>query len=139
VQNFRGDEIGNSWLRNSRLFEPSRYIDVIKLHISIFGTKIMLNGVSPIDVKCRRCAMQAETLGHILGMCLQTKTKRIRRHDQIRDFILDKLPKGFSTFVELVGGDLKKPDLMMKVQEKLMMVVDVTVRYGNKTCLLRED
>jgi len=75
--------------------------------------------------------------GAILGM--NTKTKRIRWHDQIRDFIVDKLPKAFSTFVELVGGDLKKPDLMMKVQEKLMMVVDVTVRYENKMSLLRED
>jgi len=137
VRDFRGDKIGNSWLRNPRLLKPSRYIDAIKLRTNTIGTKVVLNRVSPIDVKCRRCGMQAETLGHILGMCLHTKSKRIRRHDEIKDLVADKLPKGFSTFVEPVvnvAGDLKKPDLVIKHRERLM-VVDVTVRYENRTSL----
>jgi len=62
-----------------RLLKPSRYIDAIKLRTNTIGTKVVLNRVFPIDIKCRRCGMQAETLGHILGMCLYTKPKGIRR------------------------------------------------------------
>ncbi|KAH0944389.1 hypothetical protein HN011_001680 [Eciton burchellii] len=70
-------------------------------------------------------------------MCLHTKNKRIRRHDEIKNFIADRLPRRFSTFIEPavnVGGELKKPDLVIKDQERLM-VVDVTVRYENRTSL----
>jgi len=56
-------------------------------------------------------------------MCLHTKAKRIRRHDDIKDLVADKLPKEFSTFVEPVvnvAGDLKKTDLVIKHREGLM-------------------
>jgi len=79
--------------------------------------------------------MQRENLGHILGMCHYTKNKRITRHDKIKHFIAERLRQRFSTFIEpavKVGGDLKKPDLVIKDQDRLM-VVDVTVRYENRT------
>jgi hypothetical protein len=69
--------------------------------------------------------------------CLHTKNKRIKRHDEIKHFIAGRLPERFSTFIEPavnVGGDLKKPDLVIKDQDRLM-VVDVTVRYENRTTL----
>jgi len=49
---------------------------------------------------CRRWRMQRETSGHILWMCLHTKSKRIRRHDEIKHFIAGRLPERFSTFFE---------------------------------------
>jgi len=70
-----------------------------------------------------------------LGMCNHTKNKRIRRHDEIKHFIAERLPQRFSTFIEpavKVDGDLKKPDLVIKDQDRLM-VVDVTVRYEKRT------
>jgi len=70
-----------------------------------------------------------------LGMCHHTKNKRIKRRYEIKHFIAERLPQRFSTFIEPVvnvGGDLKKPDLVIKDQDRLI-VVDVTVRYENRT------
>jgi hypothetical protein len=44
-------------------------------------------------VKCRKCTVHNETLGHILGQCTYTKVQRIRRHDEIRDIVTQKLAK----------------------------------------------
>jgi hypothetical protein len=68
-------------------------------------------------------------------MCHHTKNKRLRRHDEIKHFIAERLPQRSSTFIEPAvkgGGDLKKPDLVIKDQDRLL-VVDVTVRYENRT------
>jgi hypothetical protein len=40
-----------------------------------------------------------ETLGHILGQCTHTKSARIRRHDEIKDFIETAAQKVNSTEV----------------------------------------
>jgi len=58
-------------------------------------------------------------LRHILGMCMHTESKRITRHDEIKDFIAERAPERFSVFVEPVvnvSGDLKKLDLIIKDQ-----------------------
>jgi hypothetical protein len=68
-------------------------------------------------------------------MCHHTKNERIRRHDEIKHFIAEVLPQRFSTIIEpavRVGGDLKKPNLVINDRDRLM-VVDVTVRYENRT------
>jgi hypothetical protein len=68
-------------------------------------------------------------------MCNHTKNKRIRRHDEIKHFIADRLPQRFSTFIEpavKVDGNLKKPHLVIRDQDRLM-VVDIKVRYENRT------
>jgi hypothetical protein len=61
--------------------------------------------------------MQRETLGHIPRMCLHTRNKLNRRHDEIKHIIAGRLLERFSTFIEPivnVGGDLKKRDLVIK-------------------------
>lgn len=98
---------------------------------------MVLNRVKPTNTMCRKCGMQQETLGHILGLCIYTKNNRIRRHDEIKELIADKVSKKCSVFVKpvvSVTGDLKKSDLVIKDQERLM-VVDVTVRYENRDSL----
>jgi len=135
VQDFRGDKICNAWLRNTKLLKSSRRIDALNLRTNTYGTRIVLKKVSPINTMCRGCGMQRETLEHILGMYHHTKNERIRRSDEIKHFIAERLPQRFSSFIEpavKVGGDLKKPDLGIKDQNRLM-VVDVTVRYENRT------
>lgn len=70
-------------------------------------------------------------------MCIHTKNKRIRRHDKIKNFIAQKASKRTSVFVEpavMVTGELKKPDLVIKDQERLW-VVEVTVRYEDRANL----
>jgi hypothetical protein len=135
VGEFRGDKIGNAWLRNPKLLKPSHHIDALKLRTYTYGTRVVLDRISPINTMCRGCGMQRETLGHISGKYNHTKNKRIRRHDEIKHFIAERLPQRFSTFIETavkVDGDLRKPDLVIKDQDRLM-VVDVTVRYENST------
>jgi hypothetical protein len=54
--------------------------------------KVTTNKVVPqSNVKCRKCRSCNETLAHVLGQCIYTKAQRIRRHDEIRDFVTKKL------------------------------------------------
>jgi hypothetical protein len=84
---------------------------------------------------CRKCRAQPETLGHILGPCTSTKSQRIRRHDEIKDLILDKVNKTVADAtitrkptIELPNGGKLKPDMVIKNHEGVF-VVDVTVRH----------
>jgi hypothetical protein len=87
------------------------------------------------DIRCRKCRVQNETLGHIIGQCASTKKERIERHDQIKDFILKRIIENDKeaavtrepTLLSPEGGILK-PDLVVKNQEGVF-VVDVTVRH----------
>ncbi|CAK9829662.1 Retrovirus-related Pol polyprotein from type-2 retrotransposable element R2DM [Anthophora retusa] len=67
VKEFFKDKIGNTWLYHPELLKPSRYLDALKLRSNTFGTKVALNRARKnLDVSCRRCGVQAETLGHSL-------------------------------------------------------------------------
>jgi len=70
VGEFRGDKIGNAWLRNPKLLKPSRHIDALKLRTNTYGTRVVLNRIFPINTMCRGCGMQRETLGHISSGCV---------------------------------------------------------------------
>lgn len=138
VADFSKDLIGNAWLYNPTLLKPSRFLDALKLRTNTFGTRIVLRRANQqISTQCRRCNAELETLGHILGICTHTKPQRIRRHDEIKNFLADKLTKNCTVFKEptiRVSNELKKPDLVIKDQEKLI-VVDVTVRYEDRSNL----
>ncbi|KAH0944576.1 hypothetical protein HN011_003599 [Eciton burchellii] len=119
----QGDKIDNVLLRNPKLLKHSRHIDALKICTNTYGTRVVLNSISPINRMCRGCGMQRETLGHILGMCHHTKNKHIRMHDEIKHFIAEGLPPGFSTFIEPAvkdGCDLPKPDVIIKDKDRLM-------------------
>jgi ribosomal protein L37E len=99
------------------------------------GNKVALNrAVSQKHLMCRKCRAQSETLGHILCQCTYTKAQRIRRHDEIKDLILDKVNKTVADAtipreptIELPNGGKLKPDMVIKNHEGVF-VVDVTVR-----------
>lgn len=87
------------------------------------------------DLRCRQCESQLETLGHILGQCQATKPQRIRRHNEIRDFVVEEVTKRGNEVavtkeptVRLPSGGNLKPDLVIQSQERVF-VVDVTVRH----------
>jgi len=97
--------------------------------------KVTMNKVVPQpDVKCRKCRTCNETLAHVLGQCVYTKVQRIRRHDDIRDFVSKKLAN-IKERVQIIEealiptqrGNLK-PDLVV-VSQGRVHVVDVTVRH----------
>ncbi|CAK9796162.1 Retrovirus-related Pol polyprotein from type-2 retrotransposable element R2DM [Anthophora quadrimaculata] len=135
IHEFFGDKIGNKWLYYPELLKPSRYLDALKLKTNTFGCKVALNRARKnLDVRCRRCGIQAETLGHILGNCTFTKPQRIKRHNEICKMIVQNLPRGCAVFEEPtvnVLGELKKPDLIIKDHDKVY-VVHVTVRYEDQ-------
>jgi hypothetical protein len=144
VPDFSKNKTGNVWLKEYNLLRPSRFIDALRLRTNTFGTRTVLARVEKnLDVLCRRCRAQPETLGHILGLCQYTKGLRIKRHDEAKLILADTLQndKRNEVFVEptlKVDGDLYKPDLVVKNEDRVL-VVDVTVRYENKDYLSKAE
>lgn len=140
VHEFVNDKFGNAWLSRSTLLKPSRFLDALRLRTNTYGTRVALRRArKDINPQCRRCNMQAESLGHVLGNCTHTKPARIRGHDEIVSIVENKVSKKCAVFGEAtvtVLGEFKKPDLVIKDQERLR-VVDVTVRYEDKDNLKR--
>jgi hypothetical protein len=135
VASFKDDRNGNAWLYNPNLLKPSRFLTALRLRGGMTSDKVTMNKVVPqANVKCRKCKACNETLAHILGQCVYTKTQRIRRHDEIRDFVSKKLAsmkEGIQiieeALIETPTGNLK-PDLVV-VSQGRVHVVDVTVRH----------
>lgn len=138
VKEYRGDKIGNRWLMEPTLLKGSRFIDAIRLRTNTFGTRIVLSKTKPnATTICRKCSLQAETLGHILGICTYTKPARIKRHNDIRDYLANKISKTKTVFTEPTvndNGELKKPDIVVKNKDEIQ-VIDVTIRYEDKDYL----
>jgi hypothetical protein len=116
VLDFSRNKTSNVWLTNYELLKPSRFIDALKLRTNTFGTRsVLARADKNIDVACRKCRTQPETLGHILGLCQYTKGLRIKRHDEAKMTLADNLRKSYEVFIEpslKVGGNLYKPDLV---------------------------
>jgi hypothetical protein len=68
------DSIGNAWLVNRKIFRQRKHVSTLKMRAKMNG-----------DMSCRKCNVQKETLGRILGQCTYTKRKRIERHDEIEE------------------------------------------------------
>lgn len=135
VRTFEKDKTGNKWLQNPGLLSGSRYLTALRLRTNTFGTRVVLAQVNKgAPVTCRRCHSQNETLGHILGICIHTKSARIRRHDEIKNFIASIAAKRYTTQIEAsfqVNEERKKPDLVIQ-KDKVIIVADVTVVYEDK-------
>lgn len=142
VNEFARDKIGNAWLKETHLLKASRYIDAIRLRTNTFGTRVVLaRADKKINVSCRRCNAQPETLGHVLGLCQHTKGLRIKRHDEVKLLIAEKLQHSNEVYIEpsiKVNGNLYKPDLIIKNEERLH-IVDVTIRYENRDYLQKAE
>lgn len=136
VESLAGDKIGNSFLHDPSVLKPCRFITALQLRTNTAGNRTSLNRAIPQrDLNCRKCKISKETLAHILGQCIHTKASRIRRHNEIRDFI-EKLVLGKDTaaivlkepLIPLAEGGNLKPDLIIKNQTGVF-VVDITVRH----------
>ena len=74
VPDFIKNKTGNLWLEDHSLLKPSRFIDALRLRTNTFGTRsVLARADKNMDIPCRRCRAQPETLGHILGLCQHTK------------------------------------------------------------------
>jgi hypothetical protein len=98
--------------------------------------QVTMNKVMPQSaVKCRKCKSCKETLAHVMGQCIHTKAQRIRRNDEIRDFLTKKLAnmkEGIKIIEEVLiptpTGNLK-PDLLV-VNQGRVNVDDVSSPQG---------
>jgi hypothetical protein len=104
------------------------------MHANVAGDKAALARAKiKNDINCRKCHAQKKTLGHILGQCIHTKD-RIRRHNEIKDYILQVVEKDNEAVVtneptlRSSEGSVLKRDLVIKNREGVF-VVDVTVRH----------
>jgi len=95
------------------------------------------------DVKCRKCRTCNDTLAHIVGQCVYKTVQRIRRHDEIRDFVFNKLAK-MKENVQIIEEALLptqacnlKSDLVV-VSQGSVHVVDITVRHEDIADLERQ-
>ena len=142
AQAFADSRASNPWLYNPSLLKPCRFLSALKLRADVGANRTSLHRAIPQpDLKCRRCHEQYETLGHILGQCVHTKSSRIRRHDEIKDYIADKVMNAnlgvVTTEPRLEGLEKRKkqPDLVIETKEGHVLIVDVTVRIENATTL----
>nr|QQA03726.1 R2 non-LTR retrotransposon [Rhyparobia maderae] len=147
VRSLTGSKVANCFLLDPTLLKPCRFITAVKMRTNTCGNRTSVNRVAPQpDLSCRKCGLQLETLGHIIGSCTETKALRIRRHDEIKDFVMSEIHKRDLTVhvsreprltADRVGN--LQPDLVVATQDRVF-VVDVTVRHedGDYLRLARE-
>jgi hypothetical protein len=135
VAAFEDDRHGNSWLYNPSLLKPSRFLTALKMRSGTTSDRVSLHKAIPqATIKCRKCKTCVETLAHVLGQCIHTKKQRIHRHDEIRDFVSQKLAKSPRNYKVIEEAAIKtpsgtlKPDLVVINRERVL-VIDITVRH----------
>jgi hypothetical protein len=136
VKAFKEDNIANAWLINPEIFRPSKYITTLKMRANVAADKVSLSRAEKREeVNCRKCYVLKEILGHILGQCASTKKERIAMHDEVKDFVLQRIVENDEEAVVtrdptilLPEGVTLKPDLVVKNREGVF-VVDVTIRH----------
>jgi len=136
VTSFKNDRKGNAWLYNANLLKPSQFLTALRVRCGMRSDKVTKKVVPKSTFKCRNCKACNETLAHILEQCVYTKARRIRRHDEIRDFVSRKLVS-MKQKIQIIEESLipnptgnLKPDLVI-VSQGRVRVVDVTVRHEN--------
>ena len=72
-------------------------------------------------------------MAHIFGQCTYTKSERIRRHDEIKNYLAERLASTpeFQVVEEasiVTPSGTLKPDLVV-IHQGRVQIVDVTVRY----------
>ncbi|XP_071581965.1 uncharacterized protein [Temnothorax nylanderi] len=120
-----------------------RYITALKLRANVAANKVSLNRVAKTgNVMCRKCKAQPETLGHILGQCTYTKSGRIKRHNDIQDYIEQHVlgQRGMAVTKEarLQDPHLRnlQPDLIIQYRERVF-VADITICHEDGDLLER--
>jgi hypothetical protein len=133
VMSFADDPIENAWLFNPKLLKSSRFISALGLRSGTKPTVTMNTVIEQPTIRSRKCDSTTETMPHILGQCTFTKKKRIRRHDDIKNLVAERIssdPKvqvlkegSFETQIGTLNSDL------VIIDGGRVHVVDVTVRH----------
>ncbi|CAB3388376.1 Hypothetical predicted protein [Cloeon dipterum] len=138
VDIFKGDSVGNSFLRQPSLLKPTRFKTALQFRTDTAATRASLRRakiVKPGEDTCRKCGETQETLGHVLNKCRSMHERIIKRHDDIVKILSSESLRQdqLTTEEAMLGltGENLKPDLIVLSQEAVF-VVDVTVCYEHK-------
>ena len=126
----------NSWIRNGQIkVTTCRF--AIHARMNLLPTKAVLKKVKKApDSKCRRCRCELETLGHILSKCKHNEKLIIVRHNNILNFLSDKVKLHKNWVVnkdkQSIPTSTRRPDLViLNSHKKKAIIVDVTLSYEN--------
>ena len=126
---------GHSILTNGTLLMKGRnFIGVMKIRGNLVSTKSRIaRWHRGQDTSCESCGRR-ETLGHILQVCPRSWGERIRRHDRISAFVVNKAKnKGFQIWQELIiktQMGMRKPDFIL-AKEGVALVLDTIICSDN--------
>jgi hypothetical protein len=78
--------------------------------------RMCLNKAIPqTKVKCSKCKTCVGNLAHILGQCTYTKAQRIRRHDEISNFISKNLAADTANFQVIQEASVESPKVPLNL------------------------
>ncbi|KAL8620402.1 hypothetical protein ACOMHN_055483 [Nucella lapillus] len=124
----------NFWLKGNT-FSSGELTTAIKVRTNTYPTRECIGrsgGGAAADIKCRRCGLTTETLGHISGACIAMKKARIKRHESICQVLAKKCTAiGWKVHWEPsfnINNVLLRPDLVM-VKDNRIVLVDPTVVF----------
>lgn len=134
--------IGNAWLYNPTLLKPDRFITALKMRTNTTANKTVVYRTNRSrDMYCQKCKSKPETQSHTLGQCVLRKEHTIRRHNELLNFVIDKIARSNKeaaltkeTTYTLPEGRSLKPDLDIQDQEGIR-VIDVTIRHEDNDYL----
>lgn len=122
----------HSWVSDgSGLLRGSDFIQAVKVRINAVPTRARCSrGRDAADRSCRAGCGMVETLGHVTQRCGATHGLRVRRHNNIMDYLAASLQrKGWTVRVEGLlhtSEGRRKPDLVA-TREDQVAVIDVQV------------
>lgn len=141
VKKYRGDRVGNCLLYNLQMLSSNRFITALKLRENVAANKTSTNRVTKHgSILCRHCKSLPESLGHILGQCTYTKQMRVLRHNQIRDFVENKIlnKKEFNITKEpeisIPHFGKLKPDLLIHELKKIKILY-IAICHEDNNCI----
>ena len=129
----------NFWL-TSDVLSPAEFTAALQVRTNTYPTRDTIGLYASIDVRCRRCGLTNETIGHVSGFCPKMKRCRIKRHDSICRLFCQKAT-GVGWVVEWEPhfhheDRLYKPDLVC-VKGNRVVLVDPTVVWDEDLAALR--
>jgi len=140
VEEFFDAPEANTWLYDPCTLAPGEFMLACKMRTNTCQVKASLAAMCPgMPTKCRRCHLEPETLGHVVGGCSFTKKLRIARHNKIVDALAERVAQHADWEVQKeqvvatndpVYGPLLRPDLIfINRPNGHALVVDVTVPF----------
>jgi hypothetical protein len=115
VDLFQDSKIGNQVIVEKRGLTNSEWTTAMKMSARVIPVRTLPGRTTDSSI-CRKCGVERETLGHVLGSCQAGELLRNHRHHEVRSIIAKHLRKqGWTVFEEVTclmeGGSSKRVDI----------------------------